>query len=244
MWKITTQILQNPCRRALSRTFASEAPKAISPIPSTLQALLRTFPTSEPTAIISLDRKVFGAPLRRDILHRVVVWQRDALRQGTHSTKGRADVRGSSRKILPQKGTGGARHGSIRAPQFRGGGIPFGPKPRDHTTELPVRVRNLGLRVALSTKYAQNQLVVVDSLALPTHKTQELAHIIQRNQWDSILFIIGNSGERKELELAARNLPGVEVLSIEEVGVYELLKREVVIAEEGIVRELERRLSP
>ncbi|RUS22973.1 ribosomal protein L4/L1 family-domain-containing protein [Endogone sp. FLAS-F59071] len=236
---------------ANSHSFPSPPPtaKAVSPLPTQIQAWLRSFKTSELIDIVSLDRTVFGAPLRVDILQRVVVWQRDNMRQGTASTKGRADVRGRSGKAAPQKGRGKARVGSKRAPHFRGGGIAFGPRPRDFSTELPKKVQDLGLRVALSTKYAQNQLVVVDSLHLDSHKTRELDKIL-RDNWNinkdsslSLLFLTGtNNNEYRNLELAAGNIPHVDLLEAEDVNVYSLLKYELLVVDKEAVKKLEESL--
>ncbi|CAO3631673.1 unnamed protein product [Mucor hiemalis] len=148
------------------RAFASAVETAPKAFPTTVQAFLCNFKTNEPVSIIDLDKSVFGTPIRRDILHCVVVWQRDSMRQGTSSTKSRSDIRGSGKKIAPQKGRGKARQGDGKAPHMTGGGIAFGPKPRDHSTELPRKVQELGLRVALSAKYAQDQFIVVESLQI------------------------------------------------------------------------------
>ncbi|RKP39548.1 mitochondrial ribosomal protein L4, partial [Dimargaris cristalligena] len=129
-----------------------------------VQAFVRDFATNRPLAIADLPAVIYNAPLRTDLLHRTVTYERDAARQGTHSTKGISDVRGTTRKAFPQKGRGAARVGTLRAPQFRGGGIAHGPKPRSHRTELPRQVWLHGLRNALSIKYRQNQLIIVDSL--------------------------------------------------------------------------------
>ncbi|KAI8099378.1 ribosomal protein L4/L1 family-domain-containing protein [Halteromyces radiatus] len=228
------------------RTFASVTETAIkaSPVATHVQAFLRDFKTNEPMSIMDLDAKVFGAPLRKDILHRVVVWQRDNMRQGTASTKGRADVRGTSKKAAPQKGRGKARVGNMKAPHFRGGGIAFGPKPRDHGTELPRKVQEFGLRVALSTKYAQDQLTVVDSFqTIDSHKTRDLNQVLQHtyNHDSTILMIINEENEK--LELAARNIPRCEVIYVEETNVLDLLTYDKVFVEKSAVGVLESALA-
>ncbi|KAF9979316.1 54S ribosomal protein L4 mitochondrial [Actinomortierella ambigua] len=207
-----------------------------------LQAWLRDLKTNEPKDLLQIKRQVFGAPLRKDILHRVVVWQRDAERQGTHSTKGRSEVSGTTRKAAPQKGRGAARVGSLRAPQRRGGGIVFGPKPRDHSSDLPKKVQLMGLRVALSTKYAQDQLVVVDSLAsLDSHKTRDFERLQRLHGWDSV-FVVA-SKENDNLAKATQNLQTVDVALMQETDVLRLLKREFVVMDRASLRYLEKKLS-
>lgn len=211
--------------------------------PTTIQALLREFKTNEPVSIIDLDKTVFGAPIRRDILHRVVVWQRDAMRQGTGSSKVRAYVRGSGKKVAPQKGRGKARQGDGKAPHMTGGGIAFGPKPRDHSTELPRKVQELGLRVALSAKYAQDQLIVVDSLQnLPTPKTRELKSILDTTYGSPRTLVIIDDCN-SNIELAARNIPNCEVIHVEETNVLDLMTYEKLIIEKNAVETLEQVLK-
>ncbi|KAF9180160.1 hypothetical protein BGZ51_006414 [Haplosporangium sp. Z 767] len=213
----------------------------ISPFHTPLQAWIRDFKSNEPKDLINLQRKVFGAPLRKDILHRVVVWQRDAERQGTHSTKGRGEVSGTTRKAAPQKGRGAARVGSLRTPQRRGGGIVFGPKPRDHSSDLPRKVQEMGLRIALSTKFAQDQLVIVDDFDLDSHKTREFEAIKNRHGWDSVLVVA--SQENEKLWRATSNLQQVDVAVMHETDVLRLLKRQMVIMDRKSVRYLEKKLK-
>ncbi|KAH8552899.1 ribosomal protein L4/L1 family-domain-containing protein [Umbelopsis sp. PMI_123] len=224
-------------QQRLMASYATESP--VAPITQPVQSFLRKFDTNEPLSIIELERSVFGAPIRRDILQRVVVWQRDNMRQGTQSTKGRADVRGTSKKAAQQKGRGKARVGSMRAPHFRGGGIAFGPKPRDHSTDLPNKVQLMGLRVALSAKYAQDQLVVVDSFkALKTPKTKELQRILDTAHADkSSILIMANYPDEK-LEMAAGNLSRCGVLGLDEINVLSLLKFDKLVIEKEALDEL------
>ncbi|KAF1805079.1 ribosomal protein L4 domain-containing protein [Mucor lusitanicus] len=225
------------------RAFASAVETAPKAFPTTIQAFLREFKTNEPVSIIDLDKTVFGAPIRRDILHRVVVWQRDAMRQGTSSTKGRADVRGSGKKIAPQKGRGKARQGDGKAPHMTGGGIAFGPKPRDHSTELPRKVQELGLRVALSAKYAQDQLIVVETLQdLPTPKTRELKQILDTTYGSPRTLVIIDDCN-SNIELAARNIPNCEVIHVEETNVLDLMTYDKLIIEKNAVETLEQVLK-
>ncbi|KAF8930016.1 ribosomal protein L4/L1 family-domain-containing protein [Dissophora ornata] len=222
-------------------TPISSAQESYNPFYAPLQAWIKDFKSNEPKNLIQLQRKVFGVPLRKDILHRVVVWQRDAERQGTQSTKGRSEVSGTTRKAAPQKGRGAARVGSLRAPQRRGGGIAFGPKPRDHSSDLPRKVQDMGLRIALSTKFAQDQLIIVDDLSLDSHKTKEFEEIKDRHGWDSVLVV--TSQESEKLWRAARNLPWVDVTIMQEADVLRLLKRKIVIMDRKSVCYLEKKLQ-
>ncbi|KAF7731194.1 54S ribosomal protein, mitochondrial [Apophysomyces ossiformis] len=240
---LTAGFASNASKAATSQralATAVMAPKVLAP---TVQAFLRDFKTNEPISIIDLNSEVFAAPLRRDILHRVVVWQRDCMRQGTHSTKGRADVRGSGRKVAGQKGRGKARIGNLKAPHLRGGGVAFGPKPRDHSTDLPRKVQEFGLRVALSAKYAQDQLTIVESLQdFESHKTRDLAKLLEESYDKPNLLIIANE-ENEKLELASRNLPNCEVINVEETNVLDLLTYDKLIIDKGAVQTLEEVLK-
>ncbi|CDH54667.1 50s ribosomal protein l4 [Lichtheimia corymbifera JMRC:FSU:9682] len=225
------------------RALASVSEKATTPFPQHVQAFLRDFKTSEPVGIIDLDRKVFGAPLRRDILQRVVVWQRDSMRQGTQSAKTRSEVAGSGKKKAPQKGRGKARVGDMKSPHMRGGGVAFAPKPRDHSTDLPRQVQELGLRVALSTKYAQDQLTIVDNFdQLESPKTRELDYIL-KNTYDHPTLLLVTEDDNERLELAARNIPKCEVIHVDETNVLDLLTYDKVIIEKGAVEILEEALQ-
>ncbi|CAG8566212.1 2535_t:CDS:2 [Ambispora gerdemannii] len=248
----------------LTRNFATEVfsrpviikPQAISPLPSRLEAWLRDFQTNELIDIITLDRHVFGVPIRRDILHRVVVWQRDNWRQGTHSTKTRSEVSGSTRKVAPQKGRGKARVSTRRAPQFVGGGRAHGPHPRSHATDLPRQVRELGLRVALSSKFIQDQLYIVNNIDVPKPKTKELTDLLNRRLWDplaierraghSIMFV--GASRTRNFELAQRNLQRVHYSTAQEVleagDVYNIIGHEVLVLDQGALKELELLLNP
>src|SRR5258706_14356643 len=133
---------------------------------------------------IELAEEVFGLPVRRDILARVVDWQLAKRRAGTHKTKGISEISGTTKKPYRQKGTGRARQGSLRSPQFRGGARIFGPVVRDHAYDLPKKVRKLGLKTALSVKQAEGKLIVVDSLG-ESAKTKELAQAFAKLGWTS-----------------------------------------------------------
>ncbi len=159
-----------------------------------------------------LSDAVFAAPVRRDILHRVVTWQLAKRRAGTHRVKSRGEVSGSTAKIYRQKGTGRARHGSKRANIFRGGGRAFGPVVRDHAIDMNKKMRRLGLRSALSAKAAAGELIVLDVAALAEPKTKLMTEVLAKLGLGSALFVVAGEPERN-FALASRNLPTVDLLA-------------------------------
>jgi large subunit ribosomal protein L4 len=191
---------------------------------------------------MELNPAVFGQTVRSDILHQVVRWQLAKRRQGTHKAKTRGEVNKTTRKMYKQKGTGRARHGAASAPQFRGGGKPFGPKPRDHAIGLPKKVRQLGLKIALSSKLADGKLVVLDQAILDEPKTKQLAQRMRDLGWSSVLLVDGE-GLDQNLERAARNLVGVQLLPAIGANVYDILRRDVLALTKAAVQQLEERLA-
>jgi len=191
---------------------------------------------------IELSDAVFGLPVRRDILARMVNWQLNKRRRGTHKTKGISDISGTTRKPYKQKGTGSARQGSLRSPQFRGGARIFGPVVRSHTTELPKKVRKLALKTALSSKQADGTLIVVDAVAATSAKTNELAKRIGKLGWTSAL-IIGGPTLDANFQLAAANIPNIDVLPQQGINVYDILRRDRLILTKDAVQHLEARLK-
>jgi large subunit ribosomal protein L4 len=191
---------------------------------------------------MELNPAVFGQAVRSDILHQVVRWQLAKRRQGTHKAKTRGEVNKTTRKMYKQKGTGRARHGAASAPQFRGGGKPFGPKPRDHAIGLPKKVRQLGLKIALSSKLADGKLVVLDQATLEEPKTRQLAARLRDLGWSSVLLVDGAELD-PNLERAARNLVGIQLLPAIGANVYDILRRDVLALTKTAVRQLEERLA-
>ena len=191
---------------------------------------------------VELAPAVFEETVRPDIMHAVVRWQLAKRRQGTHKAKTRGEVKATTRKMYRQKGTGRARHGAASATQFRGGGKPFGPKPRDHAHDLPKKVRKLGLKSALSAKLAAGKLIVLDTARLEEPKTKELAQRLKQLGWGSVLVMDGPEFERNFM-LAARNLPDVGLLPTVGANVYDILRRDVLVLTRAAVRELEERLA-
>ncbi|TBU45119.1 ribosomal protein L4 domain-containing protein [Dichomitus squalens] len=174
--------------------------------------------------LVELDPDVFAHPIRRDILHLCVVHYLDCQRQGSASTKTRGEVRGSGRKIRPQKGSGRARLGDGQSPMLRGGGVAFGPKPRDFATKLNRKVIEMGMRVALSARVKENSLGVVRSLEWPGTKTRELDQRIQELGWRRTLFVTGHEEIPDGLWRAGANLTGVDMVTAEDLDVYHTLK--------------------
>jgi large subunit ribosomal protein L4 len=191
---------------------------------------------------IELSAAVFEQPVRKDILHQVVLWQLAKRRQGTHSTKTRGEVKATTRKMYKQKGTGRARHGSADVTQFRGGGVPFGPKPRDHAHDLPKKIRKLGLKVALSAKLAEGKLVVLDEARLDEPRTKQLAASLAKLGWGRTLLIDGAETDRN-FELAARNLGDIRLLPSAGANVYDILKVYTLVLTKAAVAQLEERLA-
>lgn len=190
---------------------------------------------------IELNDSVFGVAVRGDLLARMVNYQLAKRRAGTHKVKERGEVSGSTRKIKRQKG-GGARHGSIRANIFRGGGIVHGPRVRDHATDLPKKVRRLALKTALSAKLAEGRLVVVDNLDTDEVKTSVLAKKLSTLGWSSAL-IVGGESVNANFVRATRNISCVDVLPSQGANVYDILRRDLLVLTKDAVQVLEARLS-
>ena len=191
---------------------------------------------------IDLDEALFGLEPRADILHRVVRWQRAKAQAGTHSVLGKSDVSYSTKKIYRQKGTGGARHGSKKAPIFRHGGVVKGPIPRSHAHDLPKKFRALGLRHALSAKAKAGELVIVDTIAMAEAKTAQLARTAKELGWKRVLVIDGATVDAN-FALAVRNVEGIDVLPTIGANVYDILKRDILVITKAGVEALEARLK-
>jgi large subunit ribosomal protein L4 len=190
---------------------------------------------------IELADDVFGLPVRKDILARMVNWQLAKRRAGTHKAKQVGDVQGTTKKPWKQKGTGRARQGSLRSPQFRGGGVIFGPVVRSHEFGLQKKVRRLALKTALSAKQAEGKLVVLDT-AKAGGKTKTLAQQFKKLGWASVLIIDGPELD-ENFAKAARNLPKVDVLPQQGANVYDILRRETLVLTRSAIEHLEARLK-
>jgi large subunit ribosomal protein L4 len=191
---------------------------------------------------IDLADEVFGLPVRGDILARVVNWQLAKRRAGTHKTKGISDISGTTAKPYKQKGTGRARQGSRRSPQFRGGAVIFGPVVRSHEFDLQKKVRKLGLKTALSAKQAEGKLVVIDAAKVDEPKTKALRARFDALGWSSVLIIDGVAVDGAFAK-AARNLPLVDLLPERGANVYDILRRDTLVLTRDAVAQLEARLK-
>ncbi len=191
---------------------------------------------------IELSDAIFGLEPREDIIHRMVLWQLAKRQAGTHKVKGRAEIWRTGKKMYKQKGTGGARHGSARVPQFRGGGRAMGPVVRSHAHDLPKKVRALALRHALSAKVKAGAVRVIDSIDMSAPKTAELASTLGKLGLDNALFI-GGAEVNKNFALAARNIPNMDVLPVQGINVYDILRRGTLVLSKDAVSALEARFK-
>lgn len=192
---------------------------------------------------IELPSSIFKQPIRVDILSRVVEWQLAKRRSGAHKTKEIAEISGTTKKMYRQKGTGGARHGSKRAPQFRGGAVIFGPVVRSHAYSLPKKVRQLGLKSVLSSKLESGDIIVVDSFEINKPKTKDLKAILANFGTENILLIDVDTARLTNTAVAAGNVMGFDVLPQIGANVYDILRKEKLILTIEAVKALEARLK-
>jgi large subunit ribosomal protein L4 len=197
---------------------------------------------ASPQGSIELDDAIFGLTPRVDILHRVVRWQLAKRQAGTHSVLGKSEVSYSTKKIYRQKGTGGARHGSRKAPTFRHGGTYKGPTPRSHAHDLTKKFRALGLKHALSAKAGAGEIVVIDQATLAEGKTKLLAQALKSLGWKRALVIDGAEVDAN-FARAAQNLEDIHVLPSIGANVYDILKRDTLVLTKAGVEALEARLK-
>lgn len=191
---------------------------------------------------LELDATVFGLPVRADILQAMVRYQLAKRRAGTHSTRGVSEVRGTGKKPFKQKGTGNARQGSLRSPQFRGGAVIFGPTPRDHAIDLPKRVRRLALKTALSAKLADGKLLVLDNVDAKTHKTKEMVAALAKLGINNAAIVSGKEVD-VNFERATGNIPMIDVFSADGANVYDILRRDTLVLTKEAVAALTERLK-
>ena len=191
---------------------------------------------------VSLSDAIFGLEPRADIIQRCVNWQLARRQRGTHKTKDRSEIWRTGKKMYGQKGTGGARHGSARVPQFRGGGRAFGPVVRSHAIDLPKKVRALALKHALSSKAKDGGIIVIDKATLDKAKTKSLLAQFGKMSLANALIIDG-----AELEVnfasAARNIPNIDVLPIQGINVYDIMRRKTLVLTKAALDALEARFK-
>lgn len=191
---------------------------------------------------IELNDAIFGIEPNNNVIFDAIIAQRASLRQGTHKVKNRSEVAGGGRKPWKQKGTGRARQGSIRSPQWRGGGIVFGPTPRSYAYKLPKKVRRLALKSVLSAKVADSELVVLDALALAAPKTKEFVKVLADLKIDSkVLFVTADL--ESNVALAAGNLQGVKVLKADGINVLDLVGHNTVVMTKSAIEKIEEVLG-
>jgi large subunit ribosomal protein L4 len=188
-----------------------------------------------------LSDEVFNADVKEYLIHDMVRYQLAARRQGTSAAKNRSAVAGGGKKPFRQKGTGNARQGCIRAPHYVGGGAAFGPSPRDYSFKLNKKVKKAALRCALSVRFKEERLSVLNDFQLESIGTKGVAEILRRFELDNVLVLV--DGENRNLELSARNLPHVKVLKAEGVNVYDLMNHRNLVVTEGAVEQLEGALG-
>ena len=191
---------------------------------------------------IDLSDAIFGLDPRADILHRVVRYQLAKRQAGTHKVKTRSETSYSTKKIVRQKGSGGARHGDRNAPIFRGGGVYKGPVVRSHAHDLTKKFRKLGLKHALSAKAGAGELIILDSAELKSAKTKDLAKAIKNLGWKKALVIDGEA-VNENFALAARNIEGLDVLPSQGANVYDILKSNTLVLTKAGAEALEARLK-
>lgn len=189
---------------------------------------------------VELNDALFAVEVQPGILHEVVCMQRANRRQGTASTKTRGEVSGGGMKPWRQKGTGRARSGSRTSPLWRGGGVIFGPKPRDYSYKLPKKVRRLALRMALSARFNEGNLVILDKFSMSEIKTKDFVKVMQNFNFDNCLVV--TDGSDQNVSLSARNAVGYKVLPTEGLNVYDILKYSKLMLEQSTLAQLEERL--
>lgn len=186
---------------------------------------------------IDLNDEIFGIEPNKEVVHMAVVQYLANQRQGTQSAKTRAEVRGGGRKPWRQKGTGRARQGSIRSPQWKGGGVVFAPKPRDYSFKLNKKVKRLALKSVLSQKVIEEKLIVLDEISFSEIKTKQMAKVVDNLKLEKALFVM--DGENKNVVLSARNIPNVKTAGVNSINVYDILKYDAFVVTKQAVEKMQ-----
>ena len=192
---------------------------------------------------IDLDTSIFGVKKLPDLIHQYIRYQNAKSRQGSHKTKSRSEVNGRSKKPFSQKGTGNARQGSNKPPNFRGGAVSMGPVNRDHSFNLNKKEKSLALKSALSVKVQENKIVIIDSFEIKSLKTKDLFSDLKKFNYDSALFIYSQSGLDKNFKMASSNIPRVSILNQKGINVKDLITYDKIFIETKSINELTERLS-
>lgn len=195
----------------------------------------------EKVSQIDLSDSIFNIEVKPEVLHEVVKMQLACRRAGTASVKRRSDVKGSTRKLYRQKGTGRARRGDIKSPVMRGGGVVFGPKPKSYAYSVPKKVRRLALKMALSSKLQDKELIVLNSMDLDSPKTKKFVDVLNALKLKNALIV--TPGDNENLELSSRNVASVKVMKTEGLNVYDVLKYQSLVILEPSISGIEGRLS-
>ena len=198
---------------------------------------------NKPVGDIDLDVSVFGIKKLPDIIHQYVRYQNAKSRQGSHKTKSRSEVSGRSKKPFSQKGTGNARQGSNKPPNFRGGAVSMGPINRDHSFNLNKKEKKLALKSALSIKFSEDKVVIIDSFQINSLKTRQLNIDLKQFNFKSALFIYSENGLDKNFKMASSNLPKVSTLNQKGINVKDLITYDKIFFEQKSVNEISKRLA-
>ena len=196
--------------------------------------------TGEKISQTDLNNAIFNINVKSSVMHEVVTMQLANRRSGSAAVKHRSDVRGSGRKLFRQKGTGRARRGNIKSPLLRGGGVVFGPDPKSYSYKIPKKVKRIALKMALSTKFQENNLVVIDQFELEQIKTKEFLKVVNALNIKNALIITDK--KNKNLELSSRNIPKIKVLCSKGLNVYDILKYKKLILLKSSIEDIEGRL--
>tara|TARA_B100001057_G_scaffold47163_1_gene42044 strand:+ start:664 stop:1290 length:627 start_codon:yes stop_codon:yes gene_type:complete len=191
---------------------------------------------------IKLEKDIFGLPFREDIIYRMLRYQSAKRQSGNHKTKGISEISGTTKKPFKQKGTGSARQGSKRSPQMRGGAVIFGPQVRSHAHKLPKKIRALALKIALSKKFSDGKIKIINEAKMKDSKTASLKNKIKKLGISSALFISGEKIDNNFF-LASRNIPNIDFLSINGINVYTIFRREYLIIAEEALQSLNKRFE-
>ena len=194
--------------------------------------------TGKDVGSVELSDELFAAPVNTAVLHQVVTAQLAGRRTGTADTKTRGEIRGGGRKPYRQKGTGRARQGTVTAPHYRGGGVVFGPHPRSYEQRLPRKMKRLALRGALTAKFGDEAIKVIDTFGLDAIRTKELASVLSALNATGRVLVVA-PGRDQTLELSARNLPKVEIILADSLNVVDLLKADLVLIEEPALARMQ-----
>ena len=192
---------------------------------------------------VDLDSNIFGVKTLPDIIHQYIRYQNAKSRQGSHKTKTRSEVSGRSKKPFSQKGTGNARQGSNKPPNFRGGAVSMGPQNRDHSFSLNKKEKKLAIKSALSTKLIEEKIVVIDTFQIKSFKTKELHLDLKQFDYKSALFIHSESGIDKNFKLASANIPKISILNQKGINVKDLITFDKIFIEQKSINEITKRLS-